>query len=655
MIKLNFKKKNFLESESVVEFRHEEKTKFFYLDVNLYSEKFKEYQKNLFSDFFSKVLDLNEKYDNFLDFKRGLESEIKQFNVQLKVFQEKVNLEDKIDIRWSLQIVWNENYISALIGETSLIIVRKWKLESVIINEVEPEDQIDIFSEIIEWELEDSDKIVQVNCNIYNYLSDSEIKEIIQSDDIILTLQEVLITRIPEKEIGFISVLDFKFEKIITQNVEKEKLDTLKENILKYKYPIAIISGIVIIILLIIWIFSYVSQTPNKVITTIDGKKVTLNVDLDNLKRQIDAFSKLDNTNTQLAKQQYEQIMKKLNELEQAKIQVLEIKELKKKMEQLYFKGFHINIVTDNDGLLNYVYSFSNDELSQLSGLKQVVYTNGFLNVVGNKGVLLNLISNNVKWTLQKVTLPTEIKTCSSNLSKNWLYCVLDNDNIYNFSKYGTQAVKNLANSWPTKIGSIGIYGVNKFYVLTKDEKFNSQNAYIVRYVLQGRNLFGKPNSYVFSDKVDDKIVKWIFTGSTLAIDGTFLIWTKEGLVQVYRKNYMDTKVLARVVPGWEKWIISDKDFKGKVKVISWPNDKYVYLYDYNTSSLVVYLTSPYKTNDAYTTSYKLRYLFKVRFDLSNPVKDVTVIYNPAQNRRTVYVLTTKGIFKTTLEEFMNN
>ena len=655
MIKLNFKKKNFLEPESVVEFRHEEKTKSFYLDVNLYSEKFKEYQKNLFSDFFSKVLDLNEKYDNFLDFKRGLESEIKQFNVQLKVFQEKVNLEDKIEIRWSLQIVWNENYISALIGETSLIIVRKWKLESVIINEVEPEDQIDIFSEIIEWELEDSDKIIQVNCNIYNYLSDSEIKEIIQSDDVILTLQEVLITRIPEKEIGFISVLDFKFEKIITQNVEKEKLDTLKENILKYKYPIAIISGIVIIILLIIWIFSYVSQTPNKVITTIDGKKVTLNVDLDNLKRQIDAFSKLDNTNTQLAKQQYEQIMKKLNELEQAKIQVLEIKELKKKMEQLYFKGFHINIVTDNDGLLNSVYTFSNDELSQLSGLKQVVYTNGFLNVVGNKGVLLNLISNNVKWTLQKVALPTEIKTCSSNLSKNWLYCVLDNDNIYNFSKYGTQAVKNLARSWPTKIGSIGIYGVNKFYVLTKDEKFNSQNAYIVRYVLQGRNLFGKPNPYVFSDKVDDKIVKWIFTGSTLAIDGTFLIWTKEGLVQVYRKNYMDTKVSARVVPGWEKWIISDKDFKGKVKVISWPNDKYVYLYDYNTSSLVVYLTSPYKTNDTYTTSYKLRYLFKVRFDLNNPVKDVTIIYNPAQNRRTVYVLTTKWIFKTTLEEFMNN
>ena len=106
-------------------------------------------------------------------------------------------------------------------------------------------------------------------------------------------------------------------------------------------------------------------------------------------------------------------------------------------------------------------------------------------------------------------------------------------------------------------------------------------------------------------------------------------------------------------MPGLEKGIISDKDFSWKVKVISWPNDKYVYLYDYATSSLVVYLTTPYKTNDAYTTSYRLKYLFKVRFDLGSPVRDVTVIYNPAQNVRTIYVLTEKWIQKTTLEEFM--
>ena len=150
MIKVTFKKEVFVEPESIVEFKHKEQNKFFTLDINLYSDKFKEYQKNLFSEFFSKVLDLNSQYDNFLDFKRALEVEIKQFNTQLRTFQEKINLEEKIEIRGSLQIVWNENYLSVLMGETSLVIVRHHKLESVIINEVEPEDKIDIFSEIIE-------------------------------------------------------------------------------------------------------------------------------------------------------------------------------------------------------------------------------------------------------------------------------------------------------------------------------------------------------------------------------------------------------------------------------------------------------------------------------------------------------------------------
>jgi len=78
------------------------------------------------------------------------------------------------------------------------------------------------------------------------------------------------------------------------------------------------------------------------------------------------------------------------------------------------------------------------------------------------------------------------------------------------------------------------------------------------------------------------------------------------------------------------------------VKVITFINDKYIYLYDYNTQSLVVYLTTPYKTNSSYTYSYKLKYLFKLKFDISDPVKDVDIFYNATQNKRVVYVLTDK-------------
>ena len=63
--------------------------------------------------------------------------------------------------------------------------------------------------------MENDDTLVQINCNIYNYLSDAEIKEIIQSEDIVNTFFEVLTTRVEPTEIGFISCLKFNFEKII--------------------------------------------------------------------------------------------------------------------------------------------------------------------------------------------------------------------------------------------------------------------------------------------------------------------------------------------------------------------------------------------------------------------------------------------------------
>ena len=80
---------------------------------------------------------------------------------------------------------------------------------------------------------------------------------------------------------------------------------------------------------------------------------------------------------------------------------------------------------------------------------------------------------------------------------------------------------------------------------------------------------------------------------------------------------------------------------------------KYLYLYDYDTQSLVVYLTSPYKTNSAYTTSYSLIYKFKVKFDITNEkVKDVIVEENPSTQKRYAYILTNKSIYQLDLTQF---
>jgi len=643
---LIYNKKTFIvNSEDNIEYTKElDNGNKIYFNVILLSEKFKEYQKKTFIEFYSDILEIEENTSNFLDFKKQLEDKIKQFNTHLKIFQEKISIDNKIEIKWNLQIFYNNNYLSVLIWETSNIIFRNSKLEVVIPNEVEEDDKIDIFSEIIEWELENQDKIISIGCNIYNYLDNSEIKDLILNDDIVNNLLEILSVRIEKQEIWYIIFEEVKFNKVIITNKKNDYFLKAKKKIIDYKYPIWIILWVWVILFLIIAIFSYIWGN-NKQTINIWGNTISNNIDW--LKRQIDAFSKLDNTNSTSAKQQYKEIMSELNEYQKNNIQVLEIKELKKQMEKNYYKWFHINIVWKNDWLLNLIYTINSKVEKKLSWVNTLISTNNTFSIVGNKWVMLNMIDNNSNWIYQKIWNPSDIKICSKNLWWNWIYCYTNSDNIYNISKYWLNAVVNPSNTWWKDILSLWIYGTNKLYTL-------NQKWVIKRYVLVWWNKFWNATSYKFVQKWSSKFVESLFSWSTLAIDGTFLIWSKEWLLQAWRKSPYTNDLYIRQVSGWKKWVINqEKDFKWKVKIISNKYSKYIYLYDYNTQSLVVYLTSPYKTNSSATSSYNLIYKYKIKFDILNEiVKDVVIKENTSTNKKYVYILTNKSIYKMDLDQF---
>ncbi len=643
---IDFDKIWFLDASDTIEYKKElENWNKIFFNVNLYTQKFKEYQKKLFDEFYTKVLETEENTSNFLDFKKKLENTIKEFNLQLKIFQEKISLEEKIEIKWNLQIFYKENYLSVLIWESSNIIFRNNKLEVVIPNEVEEEDKIDIFSEIIEWELESNDIIISIWCNIHNYMTNNEIKEIILNNNIKDNLIKILSVRIDEKEIWYIIIENIKFEKILVNTQKENYIKKAKENISKYKYPIWIILWFSVILFLVISIFSYMGQNKNKTIN-IWWEIITNNID--GLRRQIDAFSKLSNTNSKNAKQQYKSIMNELNTYQKNNIQVLEIKELKKQMEQNYYRWFHINIVGKNDWILNTIYTINKKEIWELSWLKQLIKTRNTFNIIWNKWAVLWIIDNKTRWILERINIPSNISTCSKNLSDNWVYCYTTNWNIYNISKYGLQSVSNSKGKWRNDIISLWTYWNNKLYTL------NSKKG-IERYVLNWRNKFWPPTVYNFSKKDKKSLVDSIFSGSKFAIDWTFLIWSKKWLIQAWRWSSMNTILSIREVKWWRTWIINKNEFQWNIKVISHMNSKYVYLYDYNTQSLTVYLTSPYKTNTAYTTSYNLIYKFKVKFDIAGEtVKDVIVKENPSTQQTYVYILTNKKIYKMNLMQFSN-
>ena len=651
---IDYRKIDLMKDNDKIEYKNIKKDKKIYFSVCLHSEKFKEYQKNLFNDFYSKILELLEKSSIFLDFKKNIESEIKQFNTQLKVFQEKINTDDKIDIRWIIQIIWNETYLSALIWESSLIIFRDEKLESVIANEVEEEDKIDIFWEIIEWELEDKDKIISVYTNIYNYMTDDEIKELINTDDSLKSLEDILTTRVQKEEIWKLEELNIHIEKIKLESKKNFDFNKYSNIFKKYKYSIGIIITLSIIFFIIFSIFSYLSKNKKQVVE-VWWKQVELNID--NLQRQIDTFWKLDSSKENsitVKKAEYEKIMKELDAYEKNNIQTLEIKKLRQKVEQNYYKGFNINIVTKNDGSLKNVYNISKKELEQLSWVKQIFKSNWRINIVWEKWVLLWLIDNKYKWIIQKINIPKKIKTCSNNLAWNGVYCVMENDDIYNISKYWITTLKNSQWIWPKDIISIGIYGSNKMYLLTKDKNLNKKGIYIVKYILKGKNNFSSPTNYVFTKKTDQNLINNITTGSNMDIDWNFVLSSKNGILQVFRNDNFTNKVNLRKIPWWEKAIIDNKnDFSWKIKVISNIWSKYIHVFDFATNSLVTYLTSPYKTNSAKTSSYNLIYKYKTKFQIDNEtIKDVIVYYNDTTKKKTAYILTDKWIYSIDLEQF---
>jgi len=274
-----------------------------------------------------------------------------------------------------------------------------------------------------------------------------------------------------------------------------------------------------------------------------------------------------------------------------------------------------------------------------------LIQTRNTFNIVWNKWAILWIINDKSKWILQKIKIPSNIKTCSKNLSNNGIYCYTTNWNIYNISKYGLQSVSNSKKWWNNNVLSLWTYWNNKLYTL-------NNNKTIQRYVLKWKNKFWTPTTYNFSKKADKTLINGIYSWSNFVIDGTFVIWTKQWLTQAWRKSPTSTDITIRKIPWWKKWTINENDFKWNVKVISNISSKYIYLYDYNTQSLVIYLTSPYKTNSANTYSYNLIYKFKVKFDITNEtVKDITVKENSSTKKAYAYILTDKKIYKIDLTQ----
>lgn len=201
----------------------------------------------------------------------------------------------------------------------------------------------------------------------------------------------------------------------------------------------------------------------------------------------------------------------------------------------------------------------------------------------------------------------------------------------------------------------MGVYGKANMYIFAPSVFGSTTGAFVTRYrnVLGSQTQFQPGTSYMLSMRNATGVN--ISSGfSSFAIDGNFLARSiaDRALYQLWREGTVGISIRKVPIIGGDKITAG---YSSNVKVITSNTTKYVYLFDPDNQTFTVYESRSAKTNDAFATNYNLHYLFRFTFDLSD-VKVVDVeVPEATGNRPELYILTTKGVARVKLYEFVDS
>lgn len=95
--------------------------------------------------------------------------------------------------------------------------------------------------------------------------------------------------------------------------------------------------------------------------------------------------------------------------------------------------------------------------------------------------------------------------------------------------------------------------------------------------------------------------------------------------------------------------------YSNNIKIISPTGSRYFYLWDKDNQTFTVYDSNPLKTNDQFATTYNLTYLFRFSFDIAGAKMVDVTIPSDLGNRPELYLLSTIGVNKINLFEFIDS
>ncbi|MDD3262517.1 MAG: hypothetical protein PHR61_01615 [Candidatus Absconditabacteria bacterium] len=650
----------------------------FSLVVEIQSEKFIEFQKDLINEFVADFVDGIQNAEDIYDndsIRLKCENSLQELNTKLKTFADKVRDIEYFSIKGYMQIILGTMLISSMIGSTTVMILRDRKIYYTLTNSTKIQGKIDLFSEFIEGDLESGDEIVYVGTKIADVLDAYDVKDIeqiLQSEEssVISFMDEVLTSRIEKESLGFL--MGYTIQGMTRKSKMGNKLSLgkikgqftylqdLKQRFFKNKYQVTVGVLSLFIAFMIYSLINQLLQKPQGEVY-VNTQGVTVDLTIDDIKKDIVLFKSMDPTGDEKA-MKYQEIVNKITILEKRGRWVEDLQQLQKILKADYYKGF--NIITVNNlsqfddpvlGKKTTLINFNTSEKSKLGDLRSIEYSKDIL-VAGSKASLLGVVNENSRGSLIGYNIDDVIENCSLNLLKNGFYCYTTNGKIYVVTRAGIETVTTAdPDGFPMVIGGIGTYGKSNMYVFSKNVTNLSDSTLVIRY----RNTLGSQSIYQQGQKY--MIAPDLATGlnfgsgfSTFTIDVNFLGWSQGKLYQ-FRRNPATSFNLAyreiKLLGGDTKTMKLSDD----IKIVTPSNSRYVYLFDRVNQIFMVYESRPIKTNDQYATNYNLNYLFSFAFDLgTNKVVDVT-IPDELGNRPELYVLTQEGINKIQLHEFVDS
>lgn len=665
-MELNLVNKSFSDQDKVLRIsRNYSHGAHFYAEIVFLSDKFVEYQKDIFSEYLWDIADYLSSVDTLglLDFRKYYETKLQDLNTKLSIFAQKIQDVERFDIAWIIQVYINETFISSMIGHSSIVIFRENKIHYSVWNEIDTLAKIDLFTDFIEWDVENTDEILTAWIDLMSIFDQQDLQDAIaisanEEKPLLTVLEEICIARIPADQLRFLTHAQISLPTFSVKEDVKEKfikkmqmVTPFKNILLRHRYPV-LISWLVIVVIYLFYVlvssFNWAWALPGS------GGVACANVTIDDLKKDIDVFRKIWSDSDEKAKK-YVSINDNISCLERENKWPYDVQDLKKILDNEYYRGF--NIVRVDTIVNDRIYSFDDAEKTALWQILRLEYQKSMgYSIAWTDASVLGAYSDTVKWKTVAYNLPTTVAGCSANLIQDWLYCFTADWQVYNVQKWWLKSVSTVSGKFPANLSSVASYWKSNFYTLTSDPELNSKGVYVTRYnnTVWSQEKFGESLNYTLPENLRAEFATWFASWfSSLVVDGSFLLWSKWAnvLYQGWRE-WTSTDLKVRKVP-----LLGGADlltpYSSNTFIKTDATSKYVILFDKDSQTVTVYRSTPFKTNTSYSNTYDLRYFFRLKYELGD--KSIQDIYVENTDKPMMYYVTQDWVYQTKLYEFIDS